>query len=226
VLITFDDGHLDNYLHAYPVLRDLRLPATIFLVTDLVGSREGFWWDRVMAAMRQQGHQDEEIHRRIEELKYLPDRERREEVQRLDPPDPPLPRSLITWDEAREMAAHGIHFGGHTRTHPILSRLDAPAIREEVEGCREVIARETGTSPVAFAYPVGRDFAVSEAAVEEVRRAGFGFAVTTEYGRNRMTGFDPWRLRRIGISLADSLARFKAKFLFPAFFRPPGGSTE
>jgi peptidoglycan/xylan/chitin deacetylase (PgdA/CDA1 family) len=46
-VITFDDGWLDNYRHAYPVLKRLCLPATIFLPTDYVGSNEWFWPDQL-----------------------------------------------------------------------------------------------------------------------------------------------------------------------------------
>lgn len=46
-VITFDDGWLDNYRHAYPVLKRLRIPATIFLPTDYVGSDEWFWPDQL-----------------------------------------------------------------------------------------------------------------------------------------------------------------------------------
>ncbi len=46
-VITFDDGWLDNYRHAYPVLKRLCLPATIFLPTDYVGSDEWFWPDQI-----------------------------------------------------------------------------------------------------------------------------------------------------------------------------------
>ncbi len=46
-VLTFDDGWLDNYHYAYPLLRQYRVPATIFLPTNFVGSDEWFWTERV-----------------------------------------------------------------------------------------------------------------------------------------------------------------------------------
>ena len=53
VAITFDDGYLDNYTHAFPVLRELGLKAAFFVTPGEIG-REGFMtWDmlREMAAV-------------------------------------------------------------------------------------------------------------------------------------------------------------------------------
>lgn len=43
VVITFDDGYLDTYTTAFPILQELGLTAVVFLVADF--SRRTNWWD-------------------------------------------------------------------------------------------------------------------------------------------------------------------------------------
>ncbi len=47
VSVMFDDGYMDNYLNAFPVLKRYAIPATIFLTTGYINSNSTFWWDRV-----------------------------------------------------------------------------------------------------------------------------------------------------------------------------------
>jgi len=46
-IITFDDGWLDNYLYAYPILKRYEATATVFAATALIGSEEWLWPDKM-----------------------------------------------------------------------------------------------------------------------------------------------------------------------------------
>jgi len=51
VLVYFDDGYKDNYIHAYPILKRLGIPATVFVVTDCIDQKK-LLWDSVIDPAR------------------------------------------------------------------------------------------------------------------------------------------------------------------------------
>jgi peptidoglycan/xylan/chitin deacetylase (PgdA/CDA1 family) len=65
-------------------------------------------------------------------------------------------RTMLSWDEIREMHRYGIDFGAHTLTHPDLTRLADPQLESEIYDSKVIIENALGTHVSSFAYPYGR----------------------------------------------------------------------
>lgn len=242
LVITFDDGHLDNYTNAFPVLRRLGLPATIFLSTDYIGSQDMFWFDRVAQLLyfAPQGHwrfAGVDFHlpppgnvdaRRqaagtlLHRLKQMPNGQRLSCLQDLEnalagsvPASCQPPRSALNWSEVREMAAANIEFGSHTCSHPILSRLEDDELKHELQHSRQVIAAESCPTDI-IAYPVGKAGAFDARVIDVSRRLGYRLGVSYETGLNRLSRLQPFALRRLAVERYTSMPFFKAMLAFPA----------
>lgn len=54
ICLTFDDGHVSNFTHAFPILREFGYIACFFLTVNEIGGRQGLSWDQVRS-MSQEG---------------------------------------------------------------------------------------------------------------------------------------------------------------------------
>ena len=201
VVITVDDGYLDFFEVAFPLLCERSMTATLFVTTDFVDRRAWFWWDRVsyILAHAPPGRREFSVGRRrlqadpgdpqqradlwsaiVPPLRFVTDEEKEATVARLAsdcgvdiPPAPPREYAAASWEQVHEMANAGIVVGAHTRTHPILSRIDADRADEEVSGARRELAAHGLPGTAWFAYPQGGPADYLPETVQVVRRAGF-----------------------------------------------------
>jgi peptidoglycan/xylan/chitin deacetylase (PgdA/CDA1 family)/CelD/BcsL family acetyltransferase involved in cellulose biosynthesis len=234
VAVTFDDGYRDNFLCAFPILKSLAIPATVFLATGYVESGELPWYDQIRLAFKltkrkqialsgggPSGKLDESPARaRFSEtvlrwMRGLPQAERKAAIVEVFdalhvPHQPNLPNQMLRWEDIRQMAKCGISFGAHTVTHPVLSRCSGKEVRKEVFESKQAIENRLQTPVVHFAYPFGQTQDYSLQAKQIVREAGFKTAVTTVWGVNEPDS-DPFELRRFAPWDSDP-AEFQLRF--------------
>jgi peptidoglycan/xylan/chitin deacetylase (PgdA/CDA1 family) len=241
VALTFDDGYRDNFELAFPILKQLGLPMTLFLTTGFLNRQELLWNDKVCFALKHTRERQVELsvdggrlyglvteEQRLRAacellwyLRHIPHEERTRIVDELMvllgiQSFDYLWESMLTWIQVRTMYQHGIRFGSHTVTHPVLTRLPLAQAREEIVTSKLVIQNELDAEVELFAFPVGTaaDFNVELCAV--ARETGFLGAVTTVFGTNN--GFsDPYSLRRIGTLEYPRIADFASRHCWYKF---------
>jgi peptidoglycan/xylan/chitin deacetylase (PgdA/CDA1 family) len=235
MLITFDDGYLDNYQHAYPILRAYNLPAVMFLVTDRMTNPAALWWDDVayhffhtqqsIVTLPYVGTYDLSNRRQrevacnafIERIKGLPENWRSvalsyiHDCLTVDVPD--QTPHFVSWDQVRKMSAGGISCQPHTVTHPILSRIPIGQMYWEISQSRNDIERETGCRAVAFTYPNGQPTDYNNEIIDVVRENGFSIGFTYTSGTIRTAKIPQYQylLPRIHIGSRDTLEIFIMK---------------
>jgi len=224
VAVTFDDGYLDNYACAFPVLKKYSIPAAFYITAGCVNDREPLWTSRLryyFMATRQRSLTVDGPELRTLDLstpearnasfaytiahiksagKTAGDAIFREVEAKLRVTDlGPLRDTMMSWSQIREMSRAGMMIGAHTLTHPNLPGLPAEQAAAEITGSKTLIEDKAQVPVLHFAYPNGRGVSHFNDAVKDmVRTAGFLSSVTSINGPVYPND-DPFTLRRLGV---------------------------
>ena len=164
--ITADDAYRDNLHEALPVLEKHAAPLTVYVAPAMIDGEADLWWDVIddivsagerLAMELPTGtvemdcstpQQKYAAHRRLHDyltLEVAEEDQRRvlRALARASGVDPATPsRTLMNWDEIRQMAAHPlVTIGAHTINHYNLKRLTEAAARRETTGVLDVLQR-------------------------------------------------------------------------------------
>ncbi len=199
--ITFDDGYKNFYDFAYPVLKKYGLPATVFLATDFIEKRMPLWTDRLEYAIgaaqnsSQQTREEKIIEdvRLRQEMKTMTEDAKNAKLQEIENArgkaliDFNEERNVyapLYWNEADEVRHHGICFGAHTETHPILTKIPPEQAKKEMENSKKIIEERIRKASAVFSYPNGQPDDFNDNIKGLARETGFKACLTTIPGCN------------------------------------------
>ena len=171
VLITFDDGWLDNYIHAFPVLKQYKINATIFLVTNWIDEAS----DKILPL-------DSHIPTHVESSKLVKENQGNNVV--------------LNWELIREMADSGlVEFHSHTKSHRKCTKIAEHDLSEELSESKKIIEKQVGKACDCICWPMGR---YNDSAINIANAIGYKAMFTTDHGVN-IENSNPNIIKRIAV---------------------------
>lgn len=186
--ITFDDGFRDVYSNALPILKEYKVPATIFLMTDYVNAHKLMWRHKQYYYDYYKENINETAENNLANKLYL------------------------NWDELKLMQENGIDIGAHTRSHFTLSQMPSDQVRRQIQDSKNKVEEFLGSKVNTFAYPFGKKKDFNKEIKEVVKGEGFILACSAIEGINFSTS-DIYALKRISLG-NQSVSSLAMKLLF------------
>lgn len=249
LIITIDDGYMDFYNIAYPLLKKYKLKATLFPVVNFVEKQIWLWPDRIQYAIEKtkkikiQFH----FHGKDFNLQFYSMREKFiafkklsdysisiedqskweliryfETLLKVVPPSiPPAFFSSVTWEQLKEMQNNGVEIGSHTLNHPILSKILIEDLNTEIGISKQRIEEKLNCNISSFCYPNSAPPDINEKVVEAVKIAGYQGAVFSTIPGND----DLFKIPRIAATNSKTEFMWKISTLESIFTRTPDLKT-
>ncbi len=222
LVLTLDDGYLDGYTEAAPILEARGVTATFFVSAGPSLDGRPYWMDELGAALGRlperaadkvppvvghllteyaaaDGIRRTDLARQlIGTLKEMAETDREDVLRSLGRPEGWAGPPAMGRRELQDLVSRGHEIAAHGVSHAMLSALDEARCRVETVGCVARF-RKAGFDVQSFAYPFGGAHEIGTMAPRTVAEGGITLAVTTE-GRAVRRGDDPLLLPRKVVS--------------------------
>lgn len=182
-VITFDDGWLDNYMYAFPVLKKYSINATVFVITG-----------RIERASESKTEQPLSFPKHNESKLLI---EKNEDY-----------KVVLNWEIIKEMSDSGlVEFYSHTKSHAKCNELSEDELLKELGEPKKIIEEKLGRPCPYLCWPYGK---YNESALRIAQEAGYKAIFTTHHGIVKKDS-DPFAIKRIVVK--DSIAWLKKRML-------------
>lgn len=233
-IITFDDGYIDNYELAYPILKSYQTPAIFFIATDFIDKGILPWWDEIAYLVKQSKKETIQLASwskalsipstnkclaiknilqtiKIDATKTMHDKIVLLKIALGIDKDfiTPHENLFVTWDMLREMKTNGMSIGSQSCSHQIMSHLSNEEQTSEAKDSKGRLQDELGGDITSFAYPVGGRDAFTLATEKILADTGYAFGFSFMPGINRKLDTNKYHLNRFSIDNNCSISQIK-----------------
>ena len=221
--ITFDDGYRDFIEYSLPIMDRLKIPSSIYVVTDCISKNKPTWtfvvdylffntsklqidWTIDTYFLPDDLRKDKFVNKKElitfcikfkQYIKKITEEKRKILLQDLVRSfnDVTIPADLMmSWKEVKQIINAGVEVGSHTVTHPPLATLSGADLDRELQLSKAEFFKNTGINTNVISYPVG---SYNQQVKEASLRAGYNFGLAVNHTTYDVNDGDVFEIPRI-----------------------------
>ncbi len=181
LVITFDDGFHENYTVIAPILINLNLNATFYLIGNCIDNKDLMWRNKLLVISKKV--ENKILKKGIETIakEYSLNTKNYKNLMnwsfhsfQMSKKDMIVDslwnytmnisideylaeyKPYMTMKQIKDLNSHGFEFGSHSMSHPIFSRLSYEEFEEEIVGSKTKIEQIIDKRINSFSYPFGQ----------------------------------------------------------------------